>query len=183
LAVGLAARPVAAGSWMAVVGLPMLGIELLAAMGIPLERVVAVDGGSGPRDWAERTGAAIDGFELVLTRPPTGSERFTRKIGHRLQAKGAVLIPVGPVSPGVPCDLELVTTSIAWSGIHHGAGHLRRRRATVRSEGRRMPRPVEAELLVPGDDGRVVPVTDVNRSDGRGDPEPGGRSSSFLRAG
>lgn len=183
LAVGLAVRPVAAGSWMAVVGFPMLGIEALAAMGVPLERVVAVDGGSGPRDWAERTGAAVDGFEVVLTRPPVGAERFVHKIRHRLQAKGAVLIPVGPMSPGVPCDLELVTTSITWSGVDHGAGHLRRRRATIRSGGRRMPRPIEVELLVPGNDGRVVSAADVDSCDLRQDPERDDESAAFLRAG
>lgn len=155
LALGLLARPVSAGSWLAVVGVPMLGLEAVAEMGVPLERVVGVDAGSGPSVWAERVAAAIDGFECVLTRPPVGADRYLRKVTNRMQARGAVLVPVGPVAPGLACDVELTTTSTEWAGVDGGAGHLMARRARVRSGGRRMPRPVEVELLLPGPDGRV----------------------------
>lgn len=161
LAMGLLAHPVSAGSWVAVVGVPMLGLEAVAEMGVSLERVVGVDAGAGPSAWAERVAAAIDGFEFVLTRPPAGADRYLRKIGNRLQARGAVLVPVGPVTPGIACDVELTTTSVDWIGIDGGAGHLMARRAHVRSGGRRMPRPVEAELLLPGPDGRVDRIEPV----------------------
>ena len=161
LALGLLARPVASGSWLAVVGVPMLGVEAVGEMGVPLERVVGVDAGSGPSAWAERIAAVIDGFELVLTRPPAGADRVLRKIASRLQARGAVLVPVGPSTPGVACDIELTTTSVDWLGLDGGAGHLVARRARVRAGGRRLPRPVETELLLPGPDGRVVPIPDV----------------------
>ncbi len=178
LATGLLAHPVQAGSWLAVVGVPMLGLEAVAEMGVPLERVVGIEAGAGPSTWAERVAAAIDGFELVLTRPPAGADRYLRKVGTRLQARGAVLVPIGPVTPGIGCDIELTTSSVEWVGADAGAGHLMARRAQVRSGGRRVPRPVEADLLLPGPDGRIgpdrgrhdvdtsdVPVSDVSVAD------------------
>jgi hypothetical protein len=155
LALALASRAVAVGSWMAVVGVPMLGVEAAAQFGIPLTRLVVVDTPSSPATWAERVAAAADGFDVVLTRPPAGAERVDRKIRTRLQARGVVMIAVGPTSPGVSCDLELTTTSVAWRGLGQGHGHLIARRATVSAGGRRMPRPVELDLWLPGPDGRV----------------------------
>lgn len=162
LAATLVARPVAAGSWVAVVGMPMVGIEAMAGLGVSLERVVAIDGG-GLRDWADRVAAAADGFELVLTRPPAGADRYARRIGQRLQVRGSVLIPVGPTRPGLPCEVELATAAVSWSGLagsvdgtdRTGAGHLTDRQVTVRATGRRVPRPVEVGLWLPGRDGRV----------------------------
>lgn len=176
LAFGLVARPVVAGSWVAIVGMPMVGIEAMAHLGVPLERVVAVDGGGGPRDWADRVAAAADGFELVLTRSPAGGERYARKIGQRLQARGSVLVPVGPGSPVLPCEVELITTSVSWTGVDGGAGHLAGRVVTVRSTGRRMPLPVESDLWLPGVDGRVA-----TRCDDVGDAH--GRTVVLERAG
>lgn len=161
LALALASRSVMVGSWLAVVGVPMLGVEAAAQFGLPLSRLVMVDSPGPAAGWAERVGAAADGFDIVLTCPPAGAERVLRKVRTRLQARGVVLITVGPGSqPGsqpVSCDLEFTTTSVEWDGIGQGAGHLTARRATVRSGGRRMPRPVELELWLPGPDGRVAP--------------------------
>lgn len=156
LALALASRSVAVGSWLAVVGVPMLGVEAAAQFGLPLSRLVMVDSPGPAAGWGERVGAAADGFDIVLTRPPVGAERVLRKVRTRLQARGVVLITVGPTSQEVSCDLEFTTTSVEWAGIGHGAGHLTARRATVRSGGRRMPRPVELELWLPGPDGRVA---------------------------
>ena len=43
LAVALAAEATAAGSWLAVVDVPWLGVEAVAELGVPLERLVRVD--------------------------------------------------------------------------------------------------------------------------------------------
>ncbi len=158
LALALVSRAAAVGSWLAVVGVPMLGVEAAAQFGIPLTRLVVVDAPGGPAVWAERVAAAADGFDVVLTRPPAGAERVARKIRTRLQARGVVLVAVGPTSPGVSCDLQLHTTSVVWSGLGQGHGHLIARRATVSAGGRRMPRPVESDLWLPGPDGRVSVV-------------------------
>lgn len=158
LSLGLAARAAVTGSWLAVVGVPMLGVEAVAGFGIPLSRLVAIDAAGGPSAWAERVGAAADGFDLVITRPPKGAERLDRKIRQRLQARGVVLFAVGPTSPGMACDLEFTTSSVEWVGLGEGHGSLSGRRAVVRVGGRRVPRPVERELWLPGPAGGVAAV-------------------------
>ena len=125
-------------------------------LGVPLGRVVVVGVDGGPSVWAERVAAAADGFELVVTHPPVGAERVVRRVRQRLQSNGVVLVAVDPATvPSMGCDLDLVTSRIAWHGIGQGAGHLVARRALVKVGGRRSPRPVERELLLPGPDGRV----------------------------
>jgi hypothetical protein len=158
LALSLASRAMVTGSWLASVGVPTLGLEAAAELGVPLSRLVDVDAGRSPSDWAERVAAVADGFDLVLTRPPAGAERLARKVRHRLQARGVVLFAVGPSTPGLPCDIEFVTTTASWVGIGRGHGHVAGRRATVRVGGRRMPRPIETELWLPGPDGRPAPI-------------------------
>ncbi len=155
LALALTARATTTGSWLAVVGVPMLGVEAAAELGVPLERLVRVDSDGRPANWAERVGAAADGFDLVLTCPPPGAERAVRKVRQRLQARGVVLLAVGPTSPGISCDLEFTTTAVDWAGVGDGYGALYGRRAMVRAGGRRMPRAVERDMWLPGPNGRV----------------------------
>jgi RecA/RadA recombinase len=151
LALALVARAAAAGSWMAVVGAPTLGIEAIAEHGIALERVVYVD--ADRSSWAERVAAAADGFDLIVTVAPAGAERVVRRVRQRLQVGGAVIVAVDSGTPTVGCDLDFSTGSPMWLGLGHGHGHLQARRARVRVAGRRMPRSVERELLLPGPDG------------------------------
>ena len=158
LALALAARATTTGSWLAVVGVPMLGLEAVAELGVPLSRLVAIDSDGRPAAWAERVGAAADGFDLILTRPPAGADRVVRKVRQRLQARGVVLIAVGASTPGIGCDIEFTTTAVAWAGLGAGHGSLAARRATVSLGGRRVPRPIERELWLPGPDGRVEVV-------------------------
>lgn len=158
LAVALAARATTTGSWLAVVGVPMLGVEAVAELGVPLSRLVAIDSDGRPAAWAERVGAAADGFDLILTLPPAGADRVVRKVRQRLQARGVVLIAVGPSSPGIGCDIEFSTTAVEWAGLGAGHGSLAGRRAMVRVGGRRVPRPIEREFWLPGPDGRAVAV-------------------------
>jgi len=159
LALSLGSRAAATGAWLAVVGVPMLGVEAAGELGVPLERLVMVDTDARPATWAERVGAAADGFDLILTRPPAGAERVVRKVRQRLQARGVVLLAVGPTTPGISCDVEFSTTSVEWAGAGTGHGSLMGRRAMVRVGGRRMPRSVERELWLPGPHGRVEAAT------------------------
>ncbi len=166
LAIALAARPVATGSWLAVVGVPMLGLEAADELGVPLSRVVHVAVDGGPPVWAERVGAAADGFDVILTRPPAGAERVLRKVRMRLQARGVVLLVVSPSTPSVSCDVEFSTTAVTWAGVGQGSGRLIGRRAMVRCGGRRVPRPVECELWLPSPTGRVEPLEPIGASIG-----------------
>lgn len=165
LALALASRSGATGSWIAMVGVPMLGVEAADELGVPLDRLVAVDADGGPSAWAERVGVAADGFDLIITRPPPGAARTERKVRQRLQARGVVLLAVDPVAPSMSCDLEFSTSRVDWVGLGQGFGALRARRATVRVGGRRVPRPVEHELWLPGPGGGVSAVEPVDSVD------------------
>jgi hypothetical protein len=158
LAFGLLSRAVAAGSWVAFVGAPMAGVEAAAEFGVPLARVVFVDVAGGPSVWAERVAAAADGFELIVTCPPVGAERVARRVRQRLQARGVVLVALSPSldqPPSLACDLELTASAVGWVGIGQGSGHLMARRVTVRVSGRRVPRQLEREILLPCPNGRM----------------------------
>lgn len=162
LGLAVSSRAVGAGSWLAVVGMPMLGVEAAAELGVPLTRLVRVDVDGGPTTWAERVTAAADGFDLILTRAPAGAERVVRKVRQRLQARGAVLVVVAPASHRVSCDVELTTEAVEWAGIGSGSGHLRVRRAIVRVGGRRVPRPATLDMWLPGPGGRIAPACDTS---------------------
>jgi hypothetical protein len=161
LALALAARATMTGSWLAVVGMAPVGIQAARELGVAIDRLVSVDTSGRPDQWADRVAAAADGFELILTRPPAGAERVIRKVRQRIQARGAVLLTVhagavhaagGHASVGP--DVVLEVTAGEWEGLGHGHGHLQRRRVVVRASGRRVPRPIERELWLPGSNGR-----------------------------
>jgi hypothetical protein len=159
LALALISRAASTGSWVAFVGAPMVGLEAAAEFGVPLGRVVLVAVDGGPSVWAERVAAAADGFELIVTCPPAGAERVARRVRQRLQARGVVLLAVSQASPSLACDVELnskpVDSPVTWAGIGQGSGYLMARRVMVQVAGRRVPRPVERELLLPCPNGRV----------------------------
>ena len=65
-----------------------------------------------------------------------------------------MLIVVGEPGP-LAADIVMDASTPRWVGVEHGWGHLRGRRVTVSSAGRRVPRPRRAELWLPGPDGTV----------------------------
>jgi hypothetical protein len=160
LALAVVARAATAGAWVAAVGVPTLGVEAAAEAGVPLSRLVLVDIDESQQavSWAERIGAAADGFEIILTCPPPGAERMLRKVRQRLQARGAVLVVILPTPEQFACDVELVTSTVEWLGIGSGHGGLVGRRVSITSHGRRSPRPMQIELWLPGPDGRAGSV-------------------------
>jgi hypothetical protein len=175
VACALVGRAVTEGSWLAVVGIPDFGIEAAMELGIAPERMVAI---ATPTmtEWADRVVAAADGFELILTVPPCGAERAMRRLRQRLQARGSVLVVADHGRRvDVASDVDITTTEHAWVGIGHGHGRLTARRVTIRSSGRRVPRPVTVECWLPGPDGRID-VVQTGRSD-FADHELGTRAS------
>ncbi len=163
LALALAAEATAAGAWLAVVDVPWLGVEAAAELGIPLERLVRIDPSHdpatvGPGSWADLVAAALDGFEVVVTRVPRRlNAGVARRVQTRVQAREAVLIAVGASGP-LTADVTMQAGSPVWEGVERGWGCLRGRRVTVESAGRRVPRPRRAELWLPGPHGGVAAV-------------------------
>lgn len=158
LAFATVAGAVRNGAWLAVVGMPWVGPEAIAELGVPMERIVAVRSGSGAAEWAERVAVAADGFEVIVTHPPPGAERVERRLRQRLQARGVVLVVVGRAVDRLACDLVLTADAPVWVGIGSGTGRLAGRTVELRLSGRRVPRPVTAAVWLPAPDGRMRPV-------------------------
>jgi hypothetical protein len=166
LAVSLAVAATASGSWLAVVGVPTLGLEAAEEFGIPLERVVGVDlpTSDDSERWAELVAATFDGFEVVITAVPRNLNAvLARRVQARMQSRQAVMIAVG-VAGLFSVDVELHADEPRWEGVAAGWGHLRGRRVAVSSSGRRVPRPHRVSLWLPSPDGTVQvaePVAEV----------------------
>ena len=153
----------AAGSWLAVAGLPGLGLRAASEVGIALERLVMVAEPPqlGETAWANMVAALIDGFDLVaLAGVPQIRAGTARRLQARLQARGAVLIVVGD-SGQFSCDLDISVQHPTWQGLGDGSGRLARRRLTLVASGRRLGRERRTEVWLPGADGGIESASDV----------------------
>ena len=171
LALALAAGPSAGGSWVAAVGLPDLGLVAAAEAGIALNRFALVphmgrrpgvgmgphapeEGGApgsppGRATWADVVAALIDGFDMVLARPPAHLKPgVARRLVARARERQAVLVGVGGWPEGASMRIDVSVSK--WVGLHGGpdggAGHLQSIHRDLRPTGRifRTDRPVSA---------------------------------------
>ena len=134
LAVALAAEATVAGAWLAVVDVPWLGVEAVAELGVPLERLVRVDPGrvSEPRSASERS--------ANVSEPRSASERSAHV--RELRASGGSWADlVAAVLDG----FEVVITRVPKRA---NAAILRRVQARVQAR--------EAVLIVVGDHGHLA---------------------------
>ena len=138
-ALALVAAAVTAGSWMAVVDLPTIGLDAAGELGVPLERIVAIGTDGNPERWIDVVAAAADGFDVLLVRVPSElPAAAVRKLAVRLRQRDVVTVVLG--DPGaMACDGVLHTDAPQWSGLGDGHGHLRERRVVVEASGRRLP--------------------------------------------
>jgi len=134
LALALVAGASAAGSWVAAVGLPDLGIVAAAESGIALERLALVPV-PGARAWPTVVAALLDAVDVVLVRSPARLPATqARRLATRARERGAVLVPLGAWPE--PADLRLAVTASAWSGLGQGHGRLQARQVEVLVAGR-----------------------------------------------
>ncbi len=161
LALALAAGPSAAGAWVAVVGIPSLGLAAASEAGLALERLFLV-AAPPARHWAEVVAAAADGAELVLTCPPDHVRPAElRRVQSRLQARGSVLMIVAPAGVSTAAwgaELDCRAEPVAWEGLGEGHGRLLARRVELVVGGRRAGRPARRQFWLPGPDGRIAAV-------------------------
>jgi hypothetical protein len=157
LALALVAGASAAGSWMAAVGLPDLGIVAAAETGIALERLVLVPT-PGARAWPAVVAALLDAVDVVLVRSPARlPPAQARRLAARARERGAVLVPLGPWPE--PADLRLAVTTSTWTGLGQGHGSLQARKVEVLVAGRgAASRERRVHLWLPSPDGSIVPV-------------------------
>jgi hypothetical protein len=160
LALGLLQGPSAAGAWCAVVGMPDLGIEAAAGLGVDLDRLVLVP---HPGDhWLTVVSALIDVVSVVLVRPQRISDGTASKLASRLRQREAVLISMGDW-PGA--EARLSVTASSWTGLGSGFGHLAARQVTVSSTASRWQgRAKSRRVWLPGPDQQVGAVVAALRT-------------------
>jgi hypothetical protein len=162
LALALAVAASAAGSWVAAVGLPSLGLVAADELGVALERLVLV-----ARPEREACGsvvaALVDGFDILVVAPGRNGvkQADARRLVARARERGTVLVTLGAGWPAAP-EVTLRVSAAHWEGIEAGHGHLQARRVTVTRGGRgEAGRPGQAELWLPDADGQVTPVEPI----------------------
>lgn len=161
LALALVAQASTAGSWVAAVGLPSLGLVAADELGVALERLVLV--AAPERDaWGGVVAALVDGFDLVLLHAGRGGVRpaDARRLVARARERGVVLVQLGPSWPD-GADLSLEITRSRWEGIDDGHGHLRARKVRVVRAGRgEAAQPRQLDLWLPAASGLAEPVAE-----------------------
>ena len=145
----------AAGSWLALVDTPNIGLDAASELGVPLQRVVRVSS----HDWPSTMPAAMDGFDLILTSVPPLRRAAATMLSSRIRQRGAVVIVIG--EPGdLGCDGIIETSQPMGEGLGMGHGRLCRRRLKVRSHGRRIPNEHHHTLALPAAAGRPEMIRD-----------------------
>jgi len=133
ISLALVAALSASGAWCGAIGVPELGFEAAACLGLALERFVLV-----PEPGAHALGIAAtlsEALTAVVLRP-TGEVRAgdAARLAARLRDRGTALIVLGPW-PGAECRLRVVASR--WSGLARGHGLLDAHELTVQSRDRR----------------------------------------------
>jgi hypothetical protein len=162
LALAVLAGPSASGSWTAIVGLPSLGVEAAAELGVALERLALVPE-PGIERWPVVVAALLDELDIVLAPPPPRMcAAHARRLTARARERDGVLVVLGSRGLGVePVDLQLTVTDGRWRGLGHGHGHLMTRQVEVVARGRRAAaRERRARLWLPAPGGGVERVAD-----------------------
>ncbi|WP_024288611.1 hypothetical protein [Cellulomonas sp. KRMCY2] len=172
LALALLSQASAAGSWVALVGLPGVGVLAAHQLGLDLDRVVLVPA-PGP-DGPTVVAALLDGVDVVVVGPQVAlGDADRRRLSARARERSAVLLSM-TAWPGA--HVVLTAEVSHWEGLGRGYGRLRSRRLTVQRSGRGMAsRGHRVDVTVPdgprpwGDDVPVTLVPGPTRSaDGAG---------------
>ena len=169
-----------AGSWVAMVGLPGVGLLAAEEVGVLLARLALVPAPGAQA--AAVVAALIDGMDVVVLGPEvglTGADR--RRLMARARERGSVLVSTAPW-PGA--SLVLTVEAQQWSGLGVGDGRLRAQQVTVRRNGRgRAAVPLRREVVLRGGSvpASVGVVGDVFGAPRSVDVHPDGAQPGALR--
>ncbi|OMH33228.1 hypothetical protein BGP79_06850 [Tersicoccus sp. Bi-70] len=161
LALSMIARASGDGAWCGVLGMPDLGTESAAGLGIDLQRLILVP--SAGQQWAAVAAAMIDVLSVVVVVPPASiAGGDVARLNARLRQRRASMITLGPWPQ---TETTLRVTGSRWSGLGAGHGYLTGRNLLVevldrRAGGRR--RTGEVDLGGPARPGlALVPGTGI----------------------
>lgn len=120
------------GGWVALVGLPDVGVLAAHQLGLVLDRVALVPD-PGP-EAPTAVAALLDGVDAVVVGPAVAlGDGDRRRLSARARERSAVLLPTAPW-PGA--HVVLTAERSRWEGLGQGSGRLRSRALTVRRAGR-----------------------------------------------
>jgi hypothetical protein len=143
LALALAAGASRSGEWVGFAGWGDFGAEAASQLGIDLRRTVLVP---EPGElWLEVAAALVDVLKVVVLKPSTLVDAKSASVlDARLRARSSTLVVWGEWPRA---DARLSAERIAWEGVGHGSGRLRRRelRVAVSRGGQRSAR----DLVLP----------------------------------
>lgn len=121
-----------AGSWVAVVGAPGIGLLAVAEAGVDLDRLVLVP--QPGVESATAVAALLDGMDVVVVGPRAVLlDTDRRRLTSRARERASVILATTPW-PGA--HLVLTAERSQWSGLGAGHGRLLSRRLTVTRTGR-----------------------------------------------
>ncbi len=133
--------------WLAVVGMPDLGLLAAVDAGVAIERLVVIPdvAGRGP----EVVAALLDGFTYVVAGPAVGlTPADRRRLTARARDRGSGIVATGEWEHA---SLRLRATA-RWSGADAGAGYLRRCELDVDLQARGRPQQWTLTLPTPQTD-------------------------------
>jgi hypothetical protein len=160
LALAIMAEALGSEGWLAVVGVPDLGLSAAAELGVRLDRVLMVETPSVAQ-WPTVVAALLEAVQIVAIAPGdrVGS-RDARRLTARAREQGSVLLHLdGARSWPTTVDVSLTTQAGGWEGLGDGHGHLRCRRVMITSSGRRgAAAGASVDVLLPGPNGRLAPA-------------------------
>ena len=132
LTLALLAEASRTGSWVAIVGLPAVGVLAAHQLGLCLDRVVLVPA-PGP-DGPTVVAALLDGVDVVVVGPAVAlSPGDRRRLSVRARERSAVLMST---EPWAGAHVVLTAEASCWEGLGRGWGRLRSRQLTVHRAGR-----------------------------------------------
>lgn len=157
LCLAMAAGASQDGGWCAVVGMPGLGMQAAAGLGIDLDRLAVVP---DPGDaWPDVVATLADAVDVIVLSPqPAVRDSDVRRLAARLRQRGCTLLVHGRRWSGV--EARLTVTDSHWLGAHpDGRGYLSARHALVTVSGKGAP--LTERLWLPAPDGGVRPADEV----------------------
>jgi len=129
--------PASAGSWIALVDTPALGMLAASELGFPLARCISVTVNEEAK-WMKVLGVAIGAFEFVVIQPDQHvNPAELRPLFARMREEGSVLVQLsGARGDVIPSDIRLEVHRSEWIGLASGTGRLMNRKIEVKATGK-----------------------------------------------